>query len=132
MVRGLQNPVRGVQLSSSPPNFMTLKPEQLEELETRCAKDEFGQPLVCYGCKWGASIREEDIRTLFPGIPVEWMCLHCTRNPKREEFWSKRTPQDRFNSEQRYGLVKAPADLYCTMDISDQYEKWFDMQEKKS
>lgn len=106
-----------------------LRVDQLKRLD-KCVKDDKGQPLPCYGCKGAAVSNDDPTLTViypaeFPGINVEWVCLHCIRNPERELFWKENGGEPaRAESQKAYRIIKSPSDLYCTMDAFEQNIIW--------
>lgn len=79
----------------------------------KCVKDEFGQPLICYGCAHSMGCGQEGAD--FPGLPSgERPCHFCIRNAKRDlglqlTTWYDGTP-----------AVKVPMDCYQTIDMINQ------------
>jgi hypothetical protein len=104
---------------------MTFKlTEEQQKRFKESATDELEQPLTCYGCIYAASPSKENEATHFPGLAVEWKCLHCARNKGRDEWWSKFTEEQRKDSRDRYGIWEDGLDLYVTSDTMNYYKWW--------
>jgi hypothetical protein len=87
----------------------------VERIEA-CVKDEYDQPLICYGCAHSIGYGQEGAD--FPGAPSgERPCHFCVRNPKREEeevnVW--------YDGSQP---VEVPMDCYHSIDMLLQMEEW--------
>ncbi len=117
---------------------MKLTKEQEERLG-KCATDQDGQPLTCYGCRNSLSYDKQDVLTHFPGTPVEWGCLNCIRNVDRRKSMkvmlaknSGCEPTDEEinaalkNRAERTRLLKIESDLYATIDYATQ-KSWNDL-----
>lgn len=86
-----------------------------------CAKDRWGNPLVCTGCAHSAAVAD------FPGRPSgERPCCFCIRNTTltaMSEEEKKNLPAVWYDGSKP---VSVPMDCYHSLDMKKQQIEWFD------
>lgn len=87
-----------------------------------CAKDTYGNPLVCSGCSHSAGMEP------FPGIPSgERPCFFCLRNTQRDAWqadFKKRHGTELTVWYDGSAPVSIPMDAYHSVDMIEQIHSW--------